>query len=80
MSRTTPELAPLPNFRATPQEDVLATHDLCSRPIHGGSSVESGFEPYLGPGSEPYHYTAASRSFRNAILSGVLYEEQDQQS
>ncbi|GBN70401.1 hypothetical protein AVEN_216371-1 [Araneus ventricosus] len=48
MWRTTPELAsPSPNFHATPMGGHLATtYDLtCNRPIHGGSSVESGFEP-----------------------------------
>ncbi|GBN50212.1 hypothetical protein AVEN_17087-1 [Araneus ventricosus] len=45
---TTPEMTPLsPNFHATPEVGRLAiTYDLaCSSPIHGGSSVESGFEP-----------------------------------
>ncbi|GBM69698.1 hypothetical protein AVEN_212276-1, partial [Araneus ventricosus] len=43
MTRTTPELEPL----AKPTGGRLATtHDLTrNRPIHGGSSVESGFEP-----------------------------------
>ncbi|GBM50046.1 hypothetical protein AVEN_172927-1 [Araneus ventricosus] len=48
MTKTTAELAPpSPNFHATPTGGRLATtYDLeCSRPIHGGSSVESGFEP-----------------------------------
>ncbi|GBN39986.1 hypothetical protein AVEN_73269-1, partial [Araneus ventricosus] len=48
MTRTTPEmLPPSPNFHATPAGGRLTTtYDLtCNRPTHGGSSVESGFEP-----------------------------------
>ncbi|GBN30194.1 hypothetical protein AVEN_124322-1 [Araneus ventricosus] len=49
MTRTTPGLAPpSPNFRATPTGGRLATAPCMGRatgPIHGGSSVESGFEP-----------------------------------
>ncbi|GBO05487.1 hypothetical protein AVEN_57977-1 [Araneus ventricosus] len=48
MTRTTPELeAPSPSFHAAPTGGCLATtYDLaCNRPIHCGSSVESGFEP-----------------------------------
>ncbi|GBM70196.1 hypothetical protein AVEN_20500-1 [Araneus ventricosus] len=39
--------SPFPNFHAIPKGGRLATmYDLmCNRPIHGGSSVESGFEP-----------------------------------
>ncbi|GBO30006.1 hypothetical protein AVEN_161647-1 [Araneus ventricosus] len=46
MTRTTPELAPpLSKLRTTPTGGRLATtYDLTAR-IHGGSSVESGFEP-----------------------------------
>ncbi|GBN07641.1 hypothetical protein AVEN_228397-1 [Araneus ventricosus] len=47
MTRTTPELAtPSPNCHATLTGGRLATtYDLaCNSPIHGGSSVESGFE------------------------------------
>ncbi|GBM07264.1 hypothetical protein AVEN_187831-1 [Araneus ventricosus] len=48
MTRTTPELAtPSLNFHATPAGGRLATtyEIMCNRPQHGGSSVESGFEP-----------------------------------
>ncbi|GBO19229.1 hypothetical protein AVEN_169189-1 [Araneus ventricosus] len=48
MTRTTPELAPPPNFRTTPTGGRLElSHDLtCNRHhIQGGSSVKSGCEP-----------------------------------
>ncbi|GBM50700.1 hypothetical protein AVEN_45968-1 [Araneus ventricosus] len=48
MTRMTPELVlPSPSFHATPTRGRLATtYDLaCNRPINGGSSGESGFEP-----------------------------------
>ncbi|GBM78127.1 hypothetical protein AVEN_17051-1 [Araneus ventricosus] len=47
MMRTAPELAPpSPNFHATATGERLeSTSDLvCKGPIHGGSSVELGFE------------------------------------
>ncbi|GBM34437.1 hypothetical protein AVEN_226851-1 [Araneus ventricosus] len=46
MTRTTPQLPPSPSFHVTPTGGRLATtYDFARNgPIHGGSSVESGFE------------------------------------
>ncbi|GBM25249.1 hypothetical protein AVEN_153430-1 [Araneus ventricosus] len=48
MTRTTPELSlPSPNFRTTPAGGRLASAvpKRATDPIHGGSSVDSVFEP-----------------------------------
>ncbi|GBM59034.1 hypothetical protein AVEN_104706-1, partial [Araneus ventricosus] len=46
MTRTTPELAPLSrSFHSTPPFGPLCMGYQAAGPIHGGSSVESGFEP-----------------------------------
>ncbi|GBN13270.1 hypothetical protein AVEN_124679-1 [Araneus ventricosus] len=48
MRRTTPELAPTsPTFPATPTRGRLATTFYLECPIHGGSSVQSCFEPTI---------------------------------
>ncbi|GBL90870.1 hypothetical protein AVEN_27981-1 [Araneus ventricosus] len=55
MTRTAPGLEPpSPNFRTTPGGRLTTTYDLASnRPIHGGSSMESGLEPGTsGPKAE----------------------------
>ncbi|GBO33244.1 hypothetical protein AVEN_258333-1 [Araneus ventricosus] len=78
MTRATAELAHRsPSFHATPMGGRLATtYDLPrNRPIHGGSSVESGFEPGTFRPQSPDLATMPPRPLlliENVLCSSVL--------